>query len=380
MNKPSPLKITLFVLFTIGAFAVLGYSILHQTSLERTIVLMLVILFLLGVSVWFYFKSVNTATLSYQNLFNGSPIAIYIMAKGSLKILNVNKAMIKLYGYTEKEFLKMTALDIRPKEDHESFKQYVLKEKEPDESGIALHQNKNGEKFYVRFNFHNIPLVKEDAILVMITDIDENLKNERRINELLNLYEAVNQATHDVIWDYDLPARKITWMQGFEELYGYTEENRPRDFNALTYVYHEDRATVKHYFGELMATKQKDWLLDYRFMCANGEVKYVRDRGLVVFNKAGEPIRLIGAMQDIDKQKRYEQQLLNRNEQLEEIAWINSHEVRRPLSNIIALAKLIKEYPNPSDEMSTLIDHLYNSSQELDNAVNLINKRTSAEV
>lgn len=380
MNMPSLLRITLLVLFTIVALAVLAYSILHQMSVGNTIILMSIVVFLIGLSVWFYFKSVNTAIASYQNLFNGSPLAIYIMTKDDLKIVNVNKAMIKLYGYTEKEFLKMTALDIRPEEDHEEFKKYVLKEKEPDETGVALHQKKNGEKFYVRFNFHSVPQVKEDAVLVMIADIDEHLKNERRITELLHLYEAVNQATHDVIWDYDLHERKITWMQGFEELYGYTEENRPRDFNALTYVYHEDRATVKHYFDELMAIKQKDWLLDYRFMCADGEIKYVRDRGIVVFNKAGEAIRLIGAMQDIDKQKRYEQQLLSRNEQLEEIAWINSHEVRRPLSNIIALAKLIKEYPNPSDEMSTLIEYLYNSSQELDDAVNLINKRTSAEV
>lgn len=380
MNKPTPLKIIVLVLFTIPALAVLAYSILHQISVGDTIILMAIIVFLLGLSVWFYFKSVNTATASYQNLFNGSPLAIYIMTKGDLQIVNVNKAMVKLYGYSEKEFLKMTALDIRPKEDHEEFKKYVVKEKEPDETGIALHQKKNGEKFYVRFNFHSVPQVQADAVLVMIADIDENIKNERKINELLHLYEAVNQATHDVIWDYDLHERKITWMQGFEELYGYTEENRPRDFNALSYVYHEDQAAVKLFFDNLMITGKKDWLLDYRFICADGDVKYVRDRGIVVFNKTGDPIRLIGAMQDIDKQKRYEQQLVSRNEQLEEIAWINSHEVRRPLSNIIALAKLIKEYPNPSDEMSTLIEYLYNSSQELDNAVNLINKRTNAEV
>ncbi|WP_262887366.1 hypothetical protein [Mucilaginibacter agri] len=42
--------------------------------------------------------------------------------------------------------------------------------------------------------------------------------------------------------------------------------------------------------------------------------------------------------------------------QLEEVTWINSYEVRRPLSNILALARMIKEYPNPSDELSTLME------------------------
>ncbi|NCD70766.1 hypothetical protein GSY63_15470 [Mucilaginibacter sp. R11] len=57
-----------------------------------------IIAFLFGLSVWFYIKSVRTATSSYENLFNSSPLAIYIMTKGSLKILNVNKAMVKLNG------------------------------------------------------------------------------------------------------------------------------------------------------------------------------------------------------------------------------------------------------------------------------------------
>ncbi|NCD70765.1 hypothetical protein [Mucilaginibacter agri] len=66
----------------------------------------------------------------------------------------------------------MTALDISLEEYHESFKRYVGNEKEPDESGKSLHQKKNGEKFYVRLNSHDIPLIKRDAVLVMITDID----------------------------------------------------------------------------------------------------------------------------------------------------------------------------------------------------------------
>jgi signal transduction histidine kinase len=116
-------------------------------------------------------------------------------------------------------------------------------------------------------------------------------------------------------------------------------------------------------------------LVEYRYICADESVKYVRDRGLILYNDAGEPVRLIGAMQDIDRQRRYEQQLIDQNIQLKEIAWINSHEVRRPLANIMGLANLIKEHPDRSEELSTLIGHLQKSSQELNNAVILINKQ-----
>jgi PAS domain S-box-containing protein len=375
-NKYSFFKIVLLGLLLLCMLCVLGYSFINKTSVEVTLLLLFIISASIAIAIRFYLKKVETITSHYQKLFNSNPLAIYIMAKGDLKILGVNEAMIRLYGYTEEEFLKMTALDIRPKEDWEAFKAYVLKEnKPPDETGISVHQKKNGEKFHVRFNFHAAPVIQEDAVLVMLTDIEKVYNDEKRINELLHLYEVVNKATHDVIWDYDLLNDKLYWMQGFEETYGYTKESSPHDFWAMKKVYHEDRAAAQYFFADIINKKRNDWLVEYRYICADESVKYVRDRGLILYNDAGEPVRLIGAMQDIDRQRRYEQQLIDQNIQLKEIAWINSHEVRRPLANIMGLANLIKEHPDRSEELSTLIGHLQKSSQELNNAVILINKQ-----
>src|SRR5690606_13774376 len=43
--------------------------------------------------------------------------------------------------------------------------------------------------------------------------------------------------------------------------------------------------------------------------CADGSYKYVFDRGFLVKDENGKPIRMIGAMQDVTKQKEEEQRL-----------------------------------------------------------------------
>ncbi|KIO76918.1 hypothetical protein TH53_12560 [Pedobacter lusitanus] len=332
--------------------------------------------FIIFFSVRFYQKDQETTALNYQKLFNTSPLAIYVMAKGSFKIISVNEAMTKLYGYTEQEFLQMTSFDIRPEEERERIKNFMDQYGDQNpESIVWLHQKKDGERFYVKTTFHPIPLLKGGAYLVMVADIDKSIKDEKKINDLLHLYETVNHATNDVIWDYDVVKDKLKWMQGYNETYGYARDTSPDIFGAMQKIHPDDRLSVMDSFKKIFTDKQKYFFAEYRYRCADGSFKYIRDRGYAIFDTEGEPIRMIGAMQDIDKQKKYEQQLLNQNEQLKEIAWLNSHQVRRPLSNILGLISLIKDSAN-SDDVLEFVDFLAVSSKELDDAVIMINKQT----
>ena len=48
----------------------------------------------------------------YKNLFYKSPLPICVCDAGNMQFVEVNEAAIQLYGYTRKEFMKMTAFDI----------------------------------------------------------------------------------------------------------------------------------------------------------------------------------------------------------------------------------------------------------------------------
>ncbi len=87
---------------------------------------------------------------------------------------------------------------------------------------------------------------------------------------------------------------------------------------------------------------------------------------LVGFNPAydceGNIIGVTVNAKDITQRKAYEEQVMHQNVSLKKIAFIQSHEVRKPLANILGLVALLKQR-GFNDEIH---DHLETSAKELD--------------
>jgi hypothetical protein len=74
------------------------------------------------------------------------------------------------------------------------------------------------------------------------------------------------------------------------------------------------------------------------------------------------------------KQKRYYEKLLF-DAQKEELAFINSHEVRRHLANILGIIEMIKQSENRETEYAEFEDHLLNAAKSLDEAIKNIQEK-----
>lgn len=73
-------------------------------------------------------------------------------------------------------------------------------------------------------------------------------------------------------------------------------------------------------------------------------------------------------------QKRQFEKLLN-SARTEELAAINSHQVRRHLANILGICDLLKETEGVEQEISTLHEYLYSSAQNLDESLLVVQKK-----
>lgn len=74
---------------------------------------------------------------------------------------------------------------------------------------------------------------------------------------------------------------------------------------------------------------------------------------------------------DITERKKAEQKIFEHNIKLKELAFLQSHEVRRPLANMLGLIELIKtEYPYIEDEnLKNMFLYIQLSATELDNEI-----------
>ena len=139
----------------------------------------------------------------------------------------------------------------------------------------------------------------------------EKLKNTNdEIKESNEKYDIVAKATSDTIWDWKIQEDRLTWNKGIEVIFGYSQDEVGSSSKWwFEKIHPEDSIKMSIKLYSFIEQKTENWQDQYRFKCANGSYKYVLDRGFLLKDEEGKAIRMIGAIQDITKQKEEEQRL-----------------------------------------------------------------------
>ena len=102
----------------------------------------------------------------------------------------------------------------------------------------------------------------------------------------------------------------LSWNKGIENVFGYTEEQVENNSDWwFDKIHPEDSIKMSVKLYSFIEQQTKNWQDQYRFRCADNTYKYVLDRGFLLKDDNGKAIRMIGAIQDITKQKEEEQRL-----------------------------------------------------------------------
>ncbi len=64
-----------------------------------------------------YAAQLSASELQYRSLFDAHPQPMWVYERGSLRILAVNRAMVRHYGYEEAELLRMTTAQLWPEQE-----------------------------------------------------------------------------------------------------------------------------------------------------------------------------------------------------------------------------------------------------------------------
>lgn len=140
--------------------------------------------------------------------------------------------------------------------------------------------------------------------------LDKLKSNNNEIKESNEKYDIVSKATSDTIWDWKIQEDTITWNKGIETIFGYTPEQVGNN-SAWWFdkIHPEDSIKMSVKLYSFIEQKSEKWQDQYRFRCADNTYKYVLDRSFLLKDKEGRALRMIGAIQDITKQKKEEENL-----------------------------------------------------------------------
>jgi two-component system sensor histidine kinase UhpB len=147
------------------------------------------------------------------------------------------------------------------------------------------------------------------AVLVF-NDITESKRNEEKIKKAIERYEILSKATSDTIWDWDIIQDSILYNDSIYKMFGYVKAEIENGAKWWTGNIHtDDYENVSVALDEAFKNRSETIQFEYRYRCSDNSYKNILDRAFVVYNADGFPIRMIGAMQDITKEKEHERHI-----------------------------------------------------------------------
>jgi PAS domain S-box-containing protein len=254
----------------------------------------------------------------YRRLVEVAPDMIFVHQNG--KIIFMNPAGIRMLRVPgEEAVMGKLAVDFAHPDYHDIVRERMRQTAGGQRVPIMEQKLRRWDGTYVDvelgatgFMYQGQPVVQ-----VVARDITARLQAQEKLRASENRFHLLTRATTDIVYDWDMKTNSIWWNENLRLLFGYEGNPEQLGIDFWTSLIHPDDAARVHasLFGAIDEGKQF-WADEYRFRRTDGSYANLLDRGYVVRDAEGKPVRMIGAMMDITDRKLTEQRLRDSREQL----------------------------------------------------------------
>jgi PAS domain S-box-containing protein len=253
-------------------------------------------------------KALQESELKFNTTFKYSPVAILLTSVENSKIIDTNELFLKYTGFKRSEVIGLTTSELGIYEN-DSDREKLLNEfqKAGYLNGYELDvRMKSGKKLICLVSINNISVDGKPCLLSTIIDISDRKQAEKKLRRSEERFQLAARATKDIIYDWNLTKDEAWFSEAYEKLFGYTESLEK--FQAWSKKIHpEDRDKTLAITNSIISGGGNIWTCEYRFRRKDGSYAFVSDRGYVIRDKNGHPVRSIGSIMDITEKKKAEE-------------------------------------------------------------------------
>ncbi len=187
-----------------------------------------------------------------------------------------------------------------------------------------------------------------DGVVLVFRDITARLGIQRNLEASEARYRELADAMPLIVWTTTADGTTDYYSRGW---YDFTGQS-PADFSSASWqpILHPDDLTRCLEIWTVSLQTGQRFEMEYRWRGADGDYRWFLGRAVAVTDAHGSIQRWIGTGTDIDAQKRAEEKLSaltealeDRNVELDQFAYVTSHDLKAPLRGIANLSQWIEE-------------------------------------
>ena len=245
----------------------------------------------------------------YRMLFDNGPVPMWVYDPETLRFLEVNRAAVEHYGYSEAEFLAMTIEDIRLPEDIAQLRAESARRKSlraASHLGEWRHRKKDGTPIDVELRLENFIYLGRRAHLIVATDVTERRRAAKALEDSEVRYRSLVAATTAVVWTSDAAGHFVTAQPSWQAYTGQSWEQH-RGVGWLDAVHADDREQLHAAWKNASASLTLYRAEGRLWHAASGKYRYFVVRAVPLLNSDGSAREWVGAVTDVDDEKKAEQ-------------------------------------------------------------------------
>lgn len=300
----------------------------------------------------------NHATRS-ENIADFLPCPVFLLNTSSQRVEYANKKFNDPAGFSHVDkqptgFLK----SIFHAGDLAAILQIVSSDRLPVSGQLKQRKVRTADRFG-RYRFHRmdgglLPLPEPQeprTIFFFAHDITDDLKSKEEIETTRELLDETEELLQFGSWAWEISTNIVTWTPGLYTLLEY----EPRDIDGriglsfyLSHVLEEYQQNFRDLLQSALKTRS-DFSYEYIIRTNSGALKSISTKGKLVKDESGEVVKMLCINRDITALRSFEKEQernireLNRsNRDLEEFAYIASHDLQEPLRKISMFTERLK--------------------------------------
>ncbi len=252
-------------------------------------------------------EAIKESEEKFRNVAEQSPNMIFINKRG--RIVYANNTCEEIMGYTKEELYSpdfdfLTIIAPRHIQDiKENFARHMTGEEvEPYEYALIA---KDGRRIDSIINTKLIKYEGETSILGIVTDITDRKKAEKAVQKSQRDLMKAQQIAKIGSWEWDIVAEKIYWSDEMYRILGVEKGVELTLDLVRKSIYPEDLGIFEKAAKDVF-NKISPKFFEYRIIKPDGDITYVQSTAESQRDDQGNPIRIIGTVQDMTERKKAE--------------------------------------------------------------------------